>query len=156
MLQFWNCSHNARCVCIYRLKCSKAISGWMGWVWKSLEAPLLRLRAPLCGPNKGWLQKKEDKTKMPFQMMMIDKQITWRVQFQIWHLQIGANPDWDSFRQEELWSIPTCLQSVKIVLKFGPGGWRCRIFSSFSSSIYVTRPLLHLSLNQLCLHFWTI
>ena len=29
-----------KCVCIYRLKCSKAISGWMAWVWKSLWAPL--------------------------------------------------------------------------------------------------------------------
>ena len=46
-----------KCFCIYRLKCSKAISGWVwmvgwmdGWVWKSLKAPLLR--ALLCGANQ--------------------------------------------------------------------------------------------------------
>ena len=48
-----------------------------------------------------------------------DKQITGRVQFQIWHLQIGA-PDQNSFRQEELLSISTCPQSMKIDHKFGP------------------------------------
>ena len=42
-------------ITIERLKCSKAISGWMGWVgmgwdWKSPKA--LILRAPLCGANK--------------------------------------------------------------------------------------------------------
>ena len=50
-----------------------------------------------------------------------DKQITWRVQFQIWHLQIGA-PDRNSFRQEELLSISTFPQSMKIGHKFGPEG----------------------------------
>ena len=57
-------SHNAYMLlyniqCIYRLKCSKAIGGWV-WVWKSLWAPILRAtllrstlqRAPLCGANK--------------------------------------------------------------------------------------------------------
>ena len=36
--------HRVKCFCIYRLKCSKALSGWMdgmGLVWKSLKAPLL-------------------------------------------------------------------------------------------------------------------
>ena len=35
------------CFCIYRFKCSNAISGWMGmdgWVWKSLWAPLLKAK----------------------------------------------------------------------------------------------------------------
>ena len=40
-----------KCFCIYRLKCSKAVSGvdGMGLGWKSLKAPLLW--APLCGAN---------------------------------------------------------------------------------------------------------
>ena len=48
-LPFHRMPHSAtdwpKCFCIYRFKCSKAISEWIDgwvWVWKSVEAPLLR------------------------------------------------------------------------------------------------------------------
>ena len=68
------------------------------------------------------------------------------------YLQIGILLDRNNFYQ-----FQPLFNRRKLSINFALGTLsRCRIFSSFSSSIYVTHLLLHLSLNQLCLHFWTI